>query len=243
MSEELFHKIADEAVEIDLISYVMYHGLGEPLLDARLEKFIAYFKEKKQSVGANLFTNGVYLYNKRFDTLKEAGLNSLVISLNANTQEQHERIMGIKGKFDQTVEQIVYAIANRGDMNVEVHAVNNKDTFPNEEAIKFIETWGIRDKGGYGLTVVEGNWSDENRTIYEFKPNQWCSRSTSAIYVTYDGKVTTCCFDPLAKNVFGDLNTQTLREVYASDKYVQFRKDHVDDKADRWDICKKCTRI
>jgi radical SAM protein with 4Fe4S-binding SPASM domain len=244
MDEDLFYKIADEVVGIDLIETIMFHGLNEPLLDKRLETFVAYYRDKKPMQYRNIFTNGMFLTPERFDALKEAGLTSCVISLNANSQEQHEQIMGVKGMFLQTVRNIVHAINNRGDaMAVEVHTVVNHDTFTKDDAIEFTKRWGQARGDGYGLTVVEANWAGQNRQIYQFDKSKGCDRALGSVYVMYDGRVTTCCQDPFGHNVFGDLNTQTLREIYASKMFTQFRKDHFEDKADRWEICRNCTRI
>ena len=101
----------------------------------------------------------------------------------------------------------------------------------------------MKGRGGIGLVVWEGNWAGDNRLVYEFKPNQHCYRATTSIYVLYSGVVSACCFDPYGKEAFGDLSKQTLREVYNSPKYVRFRQDHVNDEADKWEICKNCTRI
>lgn len=256
MDDKLFYKIIDEAATIKYFRTFIFHGLCEPLLDSRIEQFVDYTNRvMPKGTIKNLFTNGVYLFPERFDALRKAGLDSIIISLNANNQEQHERVMGLKGKFDQVVANTEYARANRGDMiNFQVDAVHNDDQFPEAECYKFLEKWGVRygstcppgmkQGTGVGLVVREGNWAGENRTIrMPEKNNTSCARALSAFNVLYTGVVSACCFDPTGKLTFGDLNTQSIREIYNSDKYVQFRQDHFENKADNWEICAKCSRI
>jgi radical SAM protein with 4Fe4S-binding SPASM domain len=254
MDIDLFHKIIDEAATIKYFSTFILNGLSEPLLDPRMPDLVAYITEKIPGAVKNIFTNGVYLTPKMFDRLKAAGLDSLIISLNANTQEQHEKIMGIKGKFDETVANAEYARANKdGLINFQVDAVGNDDTFPAAECYKFIDRWGnrmarraerIEEKDGVGLIVREGNWANKTRTIrFPENPGRSCPRALLSVYVQYNGIVTACCFDPLGDVTFGNLNSQTLREIYNSEKYYKFREDHFGDNADRWDICRNCTRI
>ena len=254
MTDDLFKKIIDEAATISHIRTLILHGLNEPLLDNKLVERIQYATDTMpKGVIKNIFTNGFVLYPEKFDALKEAGLDSCVVSLNAVSQEQHERIMGIKGKFEQTYKNIEHMIANRGDMtNVQVDAVFNNDQFTEADCYVFLNRWGVhpimshekRNNAGVGLIVKEGNWAGENRTIrLPREPGSCCSRALSALYVQYNGIVTSCCFDPLGENIFGDLTTDTIRGVFNGEKHTRFRSDHFEDKADRWEICRKCSRI
>lgn len=243
MPMSLFQKIVDDAATIPQIDTIKLVGLNEPTLDPLLEDRLRYCKEKMPHVLTQIYTHGAHLIPKRYDSLRDAGLDCVVFSLNAVRPEQHEQIMGLKGKFDLVCRNIDYAIANRNGRYVEVHAVANGDTFTEMDAIDFYIRWGHAGHGGYGLCVWEGNWSGDTRTIRDFSPNKCCFRALNQIYVMYDGRISTCCFDPTGKQVFGDLSKQSIRDVYNNDPYLQFRLDHSNDEADKHDICKNCTRI
>lgn len=241
MSMELYRKILDEAADIPLITQVCITGLGEPTLDARLPDRAAYARAKKPKAWIDVFSNGVHMTPRKFDDLKPH-LSCVVFSLNAVSAEQHEAQMGLKGKFDTVCANIDYAIAHRNGTRVEVRAVLGPE-WTEDQAHAFYQRWGNRNRGGHGMLIHEGNWADGNRTTRSFKPNEACARALGQIYVTWDGKVTSCCFDPGGEQVFGDLNKQTIREVYGSDEYVRFRRTHFEDRADEYGICAKCTRI
>lgn len=240
---DLYHKILDEAAGIDLITQICITGLGEPTLDRMLVERVAYARKTKPTAFIDVFTNGVYMTPEKFEALKAAGITSVQFSLNAVNQEQHEQIMGLKGKFDTVCANIEYAIAHRGLTNVEVRAVISGDSFTRGDGWDFYDRWGVRGQGGHGMLINEGNWAGDNRTIRNFDPKEACYRALSQIYIMYDGKVTTCCFDPTGNQVFGDLNRQTLREVYSSPDYVRFREAHDQGRAEDYAICKGCTRI
>jgi hypothetical protein len=243
MPMSLFKRIIDDASTIPQIDTLKLTGLNEPTLDRFLEERLRYCKEKMPHALTQIYTHGAHLIPKRHDALRAAGLDSIIFSLNAVRAEQHERIMGLKGKFALVCRNIDYAIANRGEKHVEVHAVCNGDTFPAQDVVDFLIRWGHADEGGYGLCVYEGNWTGDTRTVRGFSPNKCCFRAINQIYVMFDGRVSTCCFDPTGKQVFGDLSKQTIREVYNFDPYLQFRIDHNNDEADKYDICRNCTRI
>ena len=243
MSMGLYRKILDEVASIDLITQICVTGLGEPLLDRFVVDRVGYAREKKPKVIIDLFTNGVYLTPEKFEALKVAGISSIQVSLNAVNGEQHKEVMGLVGKFDLVCSNITYALLHRDGVNVEVRAVMNGDDFTRTDGYDFYDRWGERGKGGHGALISEGNWASDNRTMRAFDPKEACWRALSQIYVLWDGKVTTCCFDPEGKQVFGDLNVQTIREVYSSPGYVAFREAHDQNQADKYDICAKCTRI
>lgn len=243
MSMDLYRKILDEAEGIEAITQVCITGLGEPTLDRFIVDRVRYARDKKPYAIIDMFTNGVYLTPDKFEALKAAGISSVQFSLNAVSEEQHREIMGLKDKFDTVCKHIDYAIEHRGGVNVEVRAVINGDIFTRSDGYDFYERWGERGKGGHGALINEGNWAGENRTMRSFDPKEACHRALSQIYIMHDGRVTTCCFDPTGTQVFGDLSKQTLREVYASDRYLKFREAHWEGRAEEYAICKSCTRI
>lgn len=241
MDVGLFKKIVDELATIPQVRELRLNGLGEPLLDRFLDSRYEYISSKVGRFISTLTTNGVYLIPKRVDSLVTAGVKRFIISLNAATQEQHEATMGLKGKFETVCTNIQHCI-DRG-LDVEIRAVVNDDLFPMSEGAKLIKRWGYKRYGGHVKLIRELNWAGENRTIRTFDPDSCCVRAVGNIFIRWDGVVTTCCVDPLGNGYqFGDLRTQTIREVYNSEAYTNFRKQHSLNKAAQFPICRDCTR-
>ena len=240
MAMDLFHKIIDEAVTIPAINRYVLTGLSEPLLDPHLDARVRYTRHRTDAT-IRMYTNGVYLTPKKFEVLKDAGMNSFMISLNAVRPEQHKKIMGLDGKFDIVCSNAEYAIANQGDVDVVVKAVAG-ERFSGDDAMEFIGRWGSIANGGAAYCMIENNWSGDNDVSWSWDPNELCRYALAQISVMYDGKVKTCCMDSAGKQIFGDLNTQTLREIYNGDKYLSFRLAHNENRAAEYDICKGCSR-
>jgi len=155
--------------------------------------------------------------------------------------------MAMRGKFDRICRNIDYAIANRGTMKVEVHSTMTRPDFTDDDATDFFYRWGDVRFGGHGMIVAYTNWAEQitpppesYRPLYTV---EGCYRALGSIYVTCEGKVTACCLDPFGKMTFGDLNKQSLRDVYNGDKYVEFRRLHSENRANEVDICRFCTRV
>ena len=239
MDTALFYKIVDEVATIPHISQFVFNGLGEPLLDRRIYDFIAYVHDKCPDMRTLLHTNGVGLTEPQ--RLKDAGLTNLVISLNAIDAKQHEWIMGLKGKFLDICDNIKRARTIPG-WTVAVRAVYSQDRFTEQDVLDFKKRWGF-EFGSETITTYETNWNGYNRTMrYTFEPNDGCNRALSQIYIAYDGSMHMCCMDPFGKIVFGNVNTQTIREIYNSEKYVAFRTAHAENRALDVPECIGCTR-
>jgi sulfatase maturation enzyme AslB (radical SAM superfamily) len=239
MDMDLFKKIVDEAATIPHIAIYSMQGLGEPLLDPDIANRIAYIKKKDPNAKTELFTNGVPATPARLIALNNAGLDCIVFSLNAVREDQHEKVMGVKGQFKRVCANIEEA-AKLPRWVVRVHAVEDGKNFTVEDSLTLRKRWGDLCK-----PVGVGNWGADLPFNYsDFKPNERCNRALDGIYVMWNGQVTMCCFDPLGEGaIFGDLNQNTLKQIYASKRYVQFREDHFNDKADRHERCAGCSRI
>jgi len=240
---DLYRKMVDEAATKPIITHLVLNGLGEPLLDPHLVERLEYAVRARPDWNIHFHTNGVYLTPDMFEKLKAAGLSFLSISLNALDEPQHRRAMGLTDKFDIVCANAKYAIEHKDDMGINVTAIADEKNFTIDHAKKFLKRWGDYRMDGYGKCISIGNWSGDIESSREFKPNECCIRAITQIYVTYDGKVTTCCFDPTGKMTFGNVNDQSIADIYNSEAYVKFREDHSNDMADLYDICKGCTRI
>ena len=251
MSMDLYKKIIDEAATIPQIDSIAFSALGEPLLDKHIVERVAYaHKMRPDWTPFELYTNGVYLTPEKFDALRDAGVDSLTISLNAVNAKQHERIMGLVGKYETVVGHALYAKDNtRGKVDLLVKAVRDNKLFTESDQVEFYLRWGARLRPdllpGVGQVVYMCNWAGEVKTLEdrEITPDSCCARALCQFSILWDGIVSLCCYDPLAKYPFGDLKTQTIKEIYNSDSYLKFREMHAEDRAGEHPHCRVCTRV
>ena len=77
---------------------------------------------------------------------------------------------------------------------------------------------------------------------YELKNplHNQCWKMWHSCVVTWDGKVVPCCFDKDASHVMGDLNKDTLKEIWGNKRYKAFRQSILKSRAEI-DICKNCS--
>ena len=246
MPMPLFRKIVDEAATIPLISHITITGLGEPLLDRHLLERLRYIRAKLPHILLDMYTNGTYLRKKVVDDLIDVGLSVLYISLNGVDAQKRREIMKVDD-YDEVVEYIKYAKAATAGTGtrVLVKGIVSKDLMEAGDQETFANQWGGRyspesKQGAY--LHLEGNWAGKVWPM-RVTPTQACSRALSQIMVLQDGRVSLCCFDSEGEMVLGDLNHQSLREIYGGPLALGIREAHNDGRRSEIALCKNCTGI
>lgn len=87
---ENFRRVVDQ---IPHLERVVLHGIGEPLLNKDLPRFVSHLKERGADVLFN--SNGILLDQKHGDALAAAGLDELRISIDAVTPELYAQLRGV----------------------------------------------------------------------------------------------------------------------------------------------------
>ena len=87
---EEFRQIVDGFPRLER---VVLHGIGEPLLNPDLPRFVAHLKGRGAKVLFN--TNAILLDQKRGDALVKAGLDEIRVSLDAVTPELYTQLRGV----------------------------------------------------------------------------------------------------------------------------------------------------
>ena len=238
----LSRKILDEAAGIEPIDTVTFTGLGEPLLDRHLEERIRHAKGIRPAWETNVYTVGTHLTHERAESLAASGLDILYVSLNAVTAAKRKAITKLDD-FDKVVEQIRYAMGLKA-YRVIVKAVMSKDLFGGHETEMFLAMWGgPTNDGGNAFLHLEGNWAGDTWKTRIPQTEIPCHRALGQIMVLWDGRVSLCCFDGEGKEILGDLNTQTIREVYNGGRALFITEAHNEGRRNEIAICAGCTGI
>jgi radical SAM protein with 4Fe4S-binding SPASM domain len=117
-------RIIDKIVTQAKVPTISFTG-GEPTLRRDLPELVAYAKSKKMRV--NLITNGTRCANAQFVAeLKNAGLDSAQVSLEAAVADVHNRIVGNPRAYTQTVHGIknLKAAGIHTHTNTTINALN-----------------------------------------------------------------------------------------------------------------------
>ena len=140
---------------------------GEATLHPDLAEIIQYADNLGMIVGLN--TNGRHIAHKAYmDSLAEAGLNHVQVTLGSSRADDHDAIMGAKS-FEQTVTGIENAAASK------VHVITNTTLMRSnmeyvEEIIDYIYDLGIRTFAMNGMIYSGGGFAHPNAISEEEMP-------------------------------------------------------------------------
>lgn len=241
MKDKLFKKIIDEAK--GNIRYVWLHWFGEPLLDPKIGERIKYCEDA--GIKTQVSTNATLLNKKKAKEILESGLDEIILSLDGATKRTYEKIRR-RGDFEKTMKNVeeflkmkkklgfkkpyakVQAIRmdeNEKEMNL---FINKWKDLADEVVIKPIVSWAGQ--------VDVSKLSKEKRR----KPKRYaCFNLWDQLTIGSNGKAGVCCYDFNAALVVGDLNKQSIAEVFNGKKLVSLRKMQAEGKYN-YKPCKTC---
>lgn len=233
MSLELFKKIVDECAELG-ITHVRMHNYGEAFMDRKLVEKVRYAKAKGiREVG--MISNGSLITELVARGMIDAGLDAINISVDASGKEVFEATrIGLKyDKVIANIERLLRLRAESGKRRPKlILSFVRQNNSADEQA--FIEHWrSIADK----IHVTDlHNWA--GTLNHESDVNYPCYRPWLTFTVLWDGRVSLCCADFDGKTILGDLNTQTIAEVWNAEPYRDVRRQHLESGGP--DVCRAC---
>ncbi len=233
MSVELFRKIVDECAALG-ITHVRMHNYGEAFIDRRLVEKVRYAKQKGiKEVG--MISNGSLITEPVARGMIEAGLDAINISVDAAGKEVFESTrVGLKyDKVIANIERLVRLRTETGRRRPKlILSFVRQNNSADEQA--FIEHWSkVADK----IHVTDlHNWAGTLNT--ESDVNYPCYRPWLTFTVLWDGRVSLCCADFDGKTILGDLNTQSIAEIWNAQPYRDARRQHLESGGP--DICRAC---
>jgi radical SAM protein with 4Fe4S-binding SPASM domain len=209
MTDELFYKIVDEAVEMGVTHIIPFLN-GEPFLFPRLFEWLDYLKAKGMTF--TLYTNASLMTKEKADKINTYdNINCLALSFHGYDKESYELQMRIpyersKANVDYfvSIAKIPYTV------NMIASAINT----PHIE--EFRKTWGAE----HTFIAAYANWAGKRPASMK-GVRRPCERVLSEMTVYWDGRVNLCCMDSDAGVILGDLNTQTVREVWESNQWMR----------------------
>ncbi|MBI4062708.1 MAG: SPASM domain-containing protein [Elusimicrobia bacterium] len=252
MDEALFKKIVDQWSHSSYL--VRLHNLGEPLLDKRIASLINYAASR--GVRAEISTNCTALTETRGREILGSRLFQIILSLDGASKTTYEHIRK-RAEFDRVVANIHAFLKIKEEINSPVRVVL-QIILMNEtvsEVDNFIRQWhSYRDKGIVNELRIKrfSTWANQVQKISQLADNKLryypqqesqrvpCRYLWESVVVLQDGRVVPCCFDYEGKLALGDLNKQTLQEIWQGEPLRQLRQSHLEGKFDN-ELCRSCS--
>ena len=206
----LIEKIIGECAGRDVT--IIPHQMGDPLADGRMIEILKKCKANKLKI--LMSTSGILLDKKKAGELIDIGVDIINISLDSLDKKLYERIRKIP--FEKIMENIRGLLSlKRPSTEVWVSAV---DIFFNKKTREtFIDYW----KGRVDHTQITPyaqypkvrSWGFPRKKM---KNSGFCQRLANDMVILSDGKVSKCCIDFEGRTSFGNVERQSLQEIWDS---------------------------
>jgi radical SAM protein with 4Fe4S-binding SPASM domain len=256
MSAQSFQKILDELKKEPSFETLFFAFQNEPLLDARVLDFVKTFKEQLPNKRLELVTNGSLLTKEKTEELYRY-VDMVHVSLNAHSAETH-RIVSNSMHFDLIVQNLNQVAKNKEwASKTIVRFIEQKAN--QHERKEFKRYWNKRGFKVFGFEV-----NDRLKDVKEFdskiklpsNPGKKLKMKTLKVlgkvllptcpipflcmYIKANGDVVQCFNDWSNAHILGNVNKQSIREVFNSKKYARIRDLLLKDQLEQSVICSKC---
>jgi len=242
MDFKVFSKIIDEIALENPATDVWLALMGEPLIMG--DKFIEMVRYAKGRgiKNVHLNTNACLLSNHLASGLIAAGVDEIIVGLDAFTEQTYKRVR-VGGDFLQTVANIEFLLDRRqalGSLTPKVILQFIVMEENEHEAEAFQRHWlsknaivKIRPKLGWGTGVQADNLNlpDSERTF----PCSWLTRTVS---IHWTGRFAQCDADFEGGYSPGDIRTQTIKEIWNGELARRRERHWAGDFGH--DLCKNC---
>ncbi len=243
MSWDIFKKLIDNAAELR-IPELCPNGYGEFMTLRNVENYLDYISSRKHQFRVILNTNGFRMADDKIRLLMEHRVHLVNICIDGATAETAEKIrVGLK--LAQIEANILRLMELRHEYRIDYPKVRvGFVVIPQNagEISAFLDKWrgkvdyvgadGYANRAG-SLTGRFGDRPVEGRT-------GTCSLPFHDLNIWSDGKAVLCCNDWNEQAVVGDLNTQTIREIWWGAALREARRLHRAGHGGDLKICASC---
>ena len=228
MDYKLYQKIIDEIALENPVARVWEIFFGDPFMCGDIARRVQYAKDKGlQDVVLN--SNGVKMTPARSKKLIEAGLDAMYVGIDSISESTYNKIR-IGGNYQRAVENVLSykkLLKNYGKKHQEIYVQFVVSDLNEQEVEDFKNFWLTRDikvkirpKVSWAGLVEAQNLVEINQS--DRKPCYWLMQT---INICADGQVALCSVDVHCRVNCGDINTQTIKEVW-HDRLEVYRDMH-----------------
>ena len=206
MPDELIERLVQEMEGWSNPFYFSPFKVNEPLLDKRTIPLCADVISRTRAL-VRLFTNGAPLTRKKIDALAElpqGRVAHLWISLNEHRPDEYRELMNLN--FERTAKNLDRLHESGFPHPVMLSTVG----FPNEDFRRYcFDRWPNFESMAIRRTGWLGEIDPQEYPIPDEECSRWWELSIMA-----NGIVSLCCMDSEGRYSIGDVNTETMLQVY-----------------------------
>jgi len=225
MDSNLYEKIVRDCTPYS--KYIIKFGLfllNEPLLDPDLSRKISLAKENGIK-NTYISTNGELLYKQKIIELFKSGLDEVIISIESNIPEVHEKIRPGANliRVKKNIENLI-KLREKFDSKMKIKLRPHANEENKDELNDFKDYWLSK---GVDLVVVPKlhNWGGKFEEIHPEKVgSNICDQLWKMMVIQSDGNVCLCCLDTSGDYSLGNVYDNSLYEIWHGERYEKMRQ-------------------
>jgi radical SAM protein with 4Fe4S-binding SPASM domain len=259
MSYSLLKKIVDDIKEFNQkLCLIRICGDGEPLLNKDLGQMLKYIKDNQVTKRIELVTNGIAL-NERLAEEISRYADRIIISVEGLSQEDYLNYSQKEIDFDSFVDKVkMLHNESKKQGNCKIHIKIHESSVKTEERReKFFELFeGICDE--ISIENLVEMWPEikfknldvDNKFRYNklealdtilYRNRNVCPQMFKGIQIYANGDTTPCCVDWQRKNMLGNLNDKSIKEIWLGDALRKLQLQHLNLEKGSISPCKDCS--
>jgi radical SAM protein with 4Fe4S-binding SPASM domain len=251
MSDTIFYKILNEVEKYG--TPLRFIRWGEPLSHPSILTYLA--DAKRKGILLHLNTNGSLLTEEMIDLFIGLPLDSIKFSFQGVDKKSYAEMRNIDF-FDELMTTIEGLYSKRGNNPypfIMASTTTTYETDPTIEAFKekireFVDDVNVGSTNFDYLDLNAVRMRPHELEMLEKlmdlesveKVHPECPEVFDKLSINWDGKVTACCWDSEDTMLIGDINEQSLLEIWQSPKLNEYREMLVEMRHDEMPLCKDC---
>ena len=197
ISDKLHNKIFKELSDLNYKGLIIYSGFNEPMLNKKIYQNISSARKHLPDAKIELITNGDVLNHERLEMLFNSGLTTLLISVYDGPEDML--------KFKKMCQAV--------GLDEKQYVIRNRYLPPEQD---------------YGITMSNrgGMMQNAQHAIKSLKNplKKKCNYPSYTFFIDYNGDVLMCSHDWGKKNILGNLNNNSILDIWMSEKSKKARK-------------------
>lgn len=246
MSEATFYKILIQLQDFGRIKHINFFKDGEPLVNRHYPEMAAELRKQCERLWTS--TNALLLTSSLSDRLVAARFDMYRISIIAPHAEGYKRIAGANIDYNKLVDNIHYLFSHRDTAKIYIKMA---DVNLNQKEIdKFYHDFepisdfiAVENLHGWSRTDLKDFTLGNKNDTFDGVPNVKrvvCAWPLYQMTVNWNGTVQPCNEDWSHENIMGDINKNTLKEIWNGKTFNAFRAMQL--RGERWNnqACGTC---
>jgi radical SAM protein with 4Fe4S-binding SPASM domain len=196
ITNELVNKLTLELKELNYTNMILFSGFVEPLLDKNIFNIIKIIRNNLEKSRIHMVSNGDVLNKERTLKLFKSGLSRLLISIYDGPE----------------AEKKMYDLMHSCNLADDQYKIRKR--YLSEE-----ETFGITLSNRGGM-MKNAKYKIKNPSESLVRP---CNYPAYTFFIDYNGDVLMCTHDWGKKFIIGNLNQESFKDLWLSQKWMEAR--------------------